>query len=125
MDAEHTIAEIEWLERIFARPGIRPLSPSALSAANRRHNDMLAHSPWFQLWQRDGVCCRPAPPVISIAEIDSYSPPEGGRLPVDLDFFPLLAPQSWTSITIEYLRWERQHRVVGMKTRGGREVRES
>jgi len=59
MDAEQTIAEIEWLERIFAVPDTRPLSPSDLSAANRRHDDRLAHSPWFRLWQQYGVCCRP------------------------------------------------------------------
>lgn len=58
MDAEHTIAEIELLERIFAVPDTRPLSASDLSAANRRHDDMNAHSPWFRLWQRYGICCR-------------------------------------------------------------------
>jgi hypothetical protein len=58
MDAEQTIAEIETLERIFSVPDPRPLSPSDLSAANRRHDEMLAHSPWFRLWQRYGVCSR-------------------------------------------------------------------
>jgi hypothetical protein len=58
MDTEQTIAEIEWLERIFAVPDARPLSASDLVAANRRHDDALAHSPWFQPWQRFGVCCR-------------------------------------------------------------------
>ena len=58
MDAEQTIAEIECLERIFAEPDNRPLSPSDLAAANRRHDKMLAHSPWFRLWQQYGVCCR-------------------------------------------------------------------
>jgi hypothetical protein len=58
MDAEQTIAEIEYLERIFAVPDARPLSLSDLLAANRRHDDMLTHSPWFRLWQRYGVCCR-------------------------------------------------------------------
>jgi hypothetical protein len=58
MDAEQTIAEIERLERIFAVPDNRPLSPSDLAAANRRHDEMLAHSPWFRLWQQYGVCCR-------------------------------------------------------------------
>jgi hypothetical protein len=33
MDAEQTIAEIEWLEQIFAVPDTRPLSPADLSAA--------------------------------------------------------------------------------------------
>jgi hypothetical protein len=58
MDAEQTIAEIERLERIFAVPDARPLSPSDLTAANRKHDEMLSHSPWFRLWQRYGVCCR-------------------------------------------------------------------
>ena len=58
MDVEQTIAEIEYLERILAAPDTRPLSPSDLGAANRRHDELLAHSPWFRLWQRYGVCCR-------------------------------------------------------------------
>jgi hypothetical protein len=52
MDSERTIDEIEWLERIFAVPDTRPLSPSDLSAANRRHDETHAHSPWIRLWQR-------------------------------------------------------------------------
>ena len=32
MDAEQTIAEIEWLERIFAVPDARPLRSSDLAA---------------------------------------------------------------------------------------------
>jgi hypothetical protein len=59
MDAERTIAEIEWLERVYGVPDTRPLSASDIAAANRRHDDMLAHSPWFRLWQQYGVCCRP------------------------------------------------------------------
>jgi hypothetical protein len=70
MDAEQTIAEIELLERIFAVPDARPLSPSDLAAANRRHDEMLAHSPWFRLWQRYGVCCRPEPPTIQLGEVE-------------------------------------------------------
>ena len=64
MDTERRIAEIEWLEHIFAVPDTRPLSQSDLAAANRRHDDKLAHSPWFRLWQRYGVCCRAESPVI-------------------------------------------------------------
>jgi hypothetical protein len=71
MDAKQTIAEIEWLERIFAVPDTRPLGPSDLAAANRRHDDMLAHSPWFRLWQRYGGCCRPEPRIIRLGEIES------------------------------------------------------
>jgi hypothetical protein len=58
MDAEKTIAEIEQLERIFALPDPRPMSSNDLSAANRRHDEMLARNPWFQIWQRYGVCTR-------------------------------------------------------------------
>jgi hypothetical protein len=58
MDAEQTISEIESLERIFAAPDTRPMSPGDISAANRRHDQMLAHSPWFRLWQSYGICCR-------------------------------------------------------------------
>jgi len=58
MDAEQTIAEIERLERSFALPEAGPLSASAISVANRRHDEMLAQSPWFRLWQQYGVCCR-------------------------------------------------------------------
>jgi len=45
MDVNGTIAEIEWLERIFAVPDTRPLSLSDLAAVNRRHDDTHAHSP--------------------------------------------------------------------------------
>jgi len=41
MDTEQTIAEIEYLERIFSVPDTRPLSPSDLFAANRRHDEKL------------------------------------------------------------------------------------
>jgi len=71
MDAEQTIGEIERLERVFAVPDTRPLSVSDLAAANRRHDDMLAHSPWFKLWQRYGVCCRTESPVLRLGESDS------------------------------------------------------
>jgi hypothetical protein len=70
MDAEQANAEIEWLERIFAVPDSRPLSLSDLSAANRRHDEMHAHSPWFRLWQRYGVCCRPESPVLRLPEME-------------------------------------------------------
>jgi len=71
MDPERTIAEIELLERIFAAPDSRPLSASDLAAANRRHDEMLAHSPWFKLWQRYGLCCRPEPPVLSLGDSEA------------------------------------------------------
>ena len=62
MDAVHTIAEIESLERIFVLPDTRPLSAIDLLAANRRHDDTHAHSPW--LLQRYGVCSRSESPII-------------------------------------------------------------
>jgi hypothetical protein len=71
MDTQRTIAEIEWLERILTVPDTRPLSPRDLSAANRRHDDLLAHSPWFRLWQRYGVCCRVESQVIQLGERES------------------------------------------------------
>jgi len=61
MNTERIIEEIELLERIFAAPDTRPLTPSDLSAANRTHDQMLAHSPWFRLWKSYGLCCRPNP----------------------------------------------------------------
>jgi hypothetical protein len=71
MDAEQTIAEIEWLERIFAVPDSRPLSQSDISAANRRHDEANAHSPWFRIWQRYGVCCRPESPALLLGETEA------------------------------------------------------
>jgi hypothetical protein len=68
MDAERTIKEIVWLERLFAVPDTRAPKASDLSAANRRHDEKLAHSPWFQLWQRYGICCRPATPGLQLPE---------------------------------------------------------
>jgi hypothetical protein len=71
MDVERIIDDIKRLERIFEVPDMRPLSPSDISAANRRHDEMLAHSPWFRLWQRYGVCCRTESPVIQLGERES------------------------------------------------------
>ena len=71
MDAEQTIAEIEQLEHMFVLPDARPPGPSDLAAANRRHDEMLAHSPWFRLWQRYGVCCRGESPILRLGEIES------------------------------------------------------
>ena len=70
-DVEQTIAEIGRLERVFTAPDTRPLSPSDLSAPNRRQDDMLAHSPWFRIWQRYGVCRRPEWSVIRLGGIES------------------------------------------------------
>jgi hypothetical protein len=68
MDVERIINEIEQLQEMFEAPDIRPLSASDISAANRRHDEMLAHSPWFRLWQHFGVCCRSESPVIQLPE---------------------------------------------------------
>jgi hypothetical protein len=71
MDAERTIAEIEWLERILSAPDPRPLNASDLAAANRKHDDALASSPWFQLWRRYGICCRSEASVLRLPETES------------------------------------------------------
>jgi hypothetical protein len=71
MDAERIIDEIEQLREMFEAPDVRPLSASDISAANRRHDEMLAHSPWFRLWERYGVCCRTEFPVLQLGEIES------------------------------------------------------
>jgi hypothetical protein len=55
MDPEKIIAEIEWLERTFALPDTRPFSSSDREAANRRHDETLATSPWFKLWRSYGL----------------------------------------------------------------------
>lgn len=68
MDVEQTIAEIESLERLFRAPDTRPLTATDLSAANRRHDERLAKSPWFRLWQSYGICCRPEPPSLQLGE---------------------------------------------------------
>jgi hypothetical protein len=59
------------LEHIFAVPDTRPLSASDLAAANRRHDEQQASSPWFRLWQRYGVCCRTESPVARLGELES------------------------------------------------------
>ncbi|HZR64879.1 MAG TPA: hypothetical protein VFA85_07010 [Terriglobales bacterium] len=64
MDIERIIDDIQQLEELFEAPDIRPFSASDISAANRRHDETLAHSPWFHLFQDFGVCCRPEAPVI-------------------------------------------------------------
>ena len=70
MDVERIIDEIQQLEEIFKAPDIRPLSENNISAANLRHDEKLAHSPWFRLWQDFGVCCRPEPPELRLGEIE-------------------------------------------------------
>ena len=69
MEVEQTIAEIESLERLLAVPDTRPMTASDLAAANRDHDQKLAHSPWFKLWQSYGICCRPGSGETRPAEI--------------------------------------------------------
>jgi hypothetical protein len=68
VDVERTIADIEQLEEIFSLSDIRPLTPGDVTAANRRHDERLSHSPWFRLWQQYGVCCRTESPVLRLPE---------------------------------------------------------
>lgn len=68
LDVERVIHEIEQMQEMFEVPDIRPLRASDTSAANRQHDEMLAHSPWFLLWQHLGVCCGPESPVFELGE---------------------------------------------------------
>jgi hypothetical protein len=71
MDVERIIDDIKQLQEMFEAPDIRPLSPSDISAANRRHGETLAHSQWFRPWQRYGICCRTESPVLRLGELES------------------------------------------------------
>jgi len=71
MDFERIIYDIEQLEEMFEAPDIRPLSASDISAANRRHDEMNARSPWFRLWQYYGICSRTEPPVLRLPQIET------------------------------------------------------
>jgi hypothetical protein len=71
MDVERIIDDIEQLQEMFEAPDIRPLSASDISAANRRHDERQASSPWFRLWQGFGVCCRTESPVLRLGERES------------------------------------------------------
>ena len=71
MDIDRIIDDIEQLQEMFEAPDIRPLSASDISAANRRHDEKLAGSPWFRLWQHFGVCCRSESPVVQLGERES------------------------------------------------------
>ncbi|HZR67157.1 MAG TPA: hypothetical protein VFA85_18600 [Terriglobales bacterium] len=68
MDVERTISDIERLERLFATPDTRPLTATDISAANRRHDEKQANSPWFRLWQAYGLCCRTDAPILQLPE---------------------------------------------------------
>ena len=66
MDVDRIIDDIEQLQEMFEAPDIRSLSASDISAANRRYDEMLAHSPWFRLWQRYGIGCRTESPMLRL-----------------------------------------------------------
>ena len=70
MGTERIIADIERLERMLALPDPRPMNASDLAAANRRHDEKLANSPWFKLWQRYGICCRNESSEYRVGETD-------------------------------------------------------
>ena len=70
MDVERIIDDIEQLQEMFEAPDIRPLSASDIFAANGRHDEMLANSPWFRLWRHFGVCCRTESPVIQLGKLE-------------------------------------------------------
>jgi hypothetical protein len=55
MDIERAIAEIEWLEHIYALPDPRPQTLADRNAANQRHDEIYAQNPWFRLWKHFGV----------------------------------------------------------------------
>lgn len=71
MDVDKIIDDIEQLERMLVEPDPRPLTESDICAANRTHDEKLAHSPWFRLWQTYGICCRPERPTLQLGEIKS------------------------------------------------------
>jgi len=71
MDVERIINDIEQLEEMFEAADIRPLNAGDISAANRTHDEALAHSPWFRLWQSYGVCCRTEAPVLHLPGAES------------------------------------------------------
>lgn len=60
---------------MFEALDIRPLSATDISAVNRRHDKVFAHSPWFRRWQSYGVCCRPQAPVLERATLHYLAAP--------------------------------------------------
>lgn len=79
MEVERVISQVEWLERVFALPDTRPLNARDIAAANRRHDEMLAQSPWFRLRQRYGVCCRSESTSVRFGEIEGYKDKKSSR----------------------------------------------
>jgi hypothetical protein len=75
MDVERIIDDIEQLQEMFEALDTRPLSASDLAATNRTHDDKLANSPWFRLWQRYNpapVPDRAAPSVAVDGHFDGH-----------------------------------------------------
>jgi hypothetical protein len=66
MDVERIIDEIEQLQEIFEAPDIRPLTASDISAANRRHDEKLAHSPCFSCGKGTGSAAEPSLPYFDL-----------------------------------------------------------
>ena len=59
MDVERIIDEIEQLQEMFEAPDIRPLSASDISAANRRHDEMLAQSQLYRMYRKKRINRKP------------------------------------------------------------------
>jgi hypothetical protein len=53
-------------DRSQVQPAITGCNPIARGFGSG--SGMQSHSPWFRLWQRYGVCCRPEAPVIRLPE---------------------------------------------------------
>ena len=82
MDVERSIDDIEQLEEMFEASDIRPLSASDLSAANQRHDDMLANCPWFRLRNvaHHGRSCGPTIAAKTAGAISRDSADDAGRV---------------------------------------------
>jgi hypothetical protein len=74
MDVESTIGEIEQLQEMFEAPDIRPLSASDISAANRRHDEMLAHSRGLGFGSISASAAEPSPQCFDRAKRRAKTP---------------------------------------------------
>jgi hypothetical protein len=48
VDVERIIDDLEQLQEMFEAPDTGPLSARDNLSTSRRHDEMLAHSPWFR-----------------------------------------------------------------------------
>jgi hypothetical protein len=64
VDVERIIDDIQQLQGMFEGLDIGPRSACDILAADRRHDEMNAPSPWFRFWQRYGVCCHTEVPLL-------------------------------------------------------------